>query len=116
MISRFADRDIFMRFRGGGVGHSSTRAATNFFKKDRHQLDLDRRKSEDIYYEPDAAPQVPVEQTEAEEEEQQDGEWEDVERSDSDSDDDDGVEEREADDDELDADVDEQEALGYTAL
>jgi len=28
-----------MRFRGGGVGHKSTRDATNFFKKDRDQLD-----------------------------------------------------------------------------
>ena len=28
-----------MRFRGGGVGHKSTREATNFFKKDRDQLD-----------------------------------------------------------------------------
>jgi hypothetical protein len=29
-----------MRFRGGGVGHTSTRAATNTFKKDRDALDL----------------------------------------------------------------------------
>jgi hypothetical protein len=29
-----------MRFRGGGVGHKSTRDATNFFKKDRDQLDM----------------------------------------------------------------------------
>jgi hypothetical protein len=29
-----------MRFRGGGVGHKSTRQATNFFKKDRHTSDL----------------------------------------------------------------------------
>ena len=28
-----------MRFRGGGVGHKSTREATNFFRKDRDQLD-----------------------------------------------------------------------------
>ena len=26
--SRFVDRDMFMRFRGGGVGHASTRDAT----------------------------------------------------------------------------------------
>jgi hypothetical protein len=41
---RFADRDLMMRFRGGGVGHSgwhkSTREATDFFKKDRHILDV----------------------------------------------------------------------------
>ena len=28
-----------IRFRGGGVGHKSTRDATNFFKKDRDRLD-----------------------------------------------------------------------------
>jgi hypothetical protein len=28
-----------MRFRGGGIGHKSTREATNLFKKDRDQLD-----------------------------------------------------------------------------
>ena len=39
---RFADRDLMMRFRGGGVGHTgkSTRQATDFFKKDRHILDV----------------------------------------------------------------------------
>lgn len=37
---RFADRDLMMRFRGGGVGHKSTRQATDFFKKDRHTLDV----------------------------------------------------------------------------
>ena len=39
-MTRFADRDLMMRFRGGGVGHKSTRQATNFFKKDRHASDL----------------------------------------------------------------------------
>jgi hypothetical protein len=29
-----------MRFRGGGVGHKSTREATDSFKKDRDQLDI----------------------------------------------------------------------------
>jgi len=28
-----------MRYRGGGVGHLTTRAATDFFKTDRHSLD-----------------------------------------------------------------------------
>lgn len=32
-----------MRFRGGGVGHSATRRATDFFKQDRHKLDVDRQ-------------------------------------------------------------------------
>jgi hypothetical protein len=29
-----------MRFRGGGVGHKSTREATDFFRKDRNRLDM----------------------------------------------------------------------------
>jgi hypothetical protein len=37
--SRFSDRDLMMRFRGGGVGHKSTREATDFFKKDRDPMD-----------------------------------------------------------------------------
>jgi hypothetical protein len=40
LFTRFTDRDLMMRFRGGGVGHKSTRQATNFFKKDRHTLDI----------------------------------------------------------------------------
>jgi len=28
-----------MRYRGGGVGHSNTQAATDFFKRDRHPQD-----------------------------------------------------------------------------
>jgi hypothetical protein len=35
-----------MRFRGGGVGHKSTRQATDFFKKDRHTLDGQKTKSD----------------------------------------------------------------------
>ena len=31
---------MIMRFRGGGVGHTSTRAATNVFKADRDVLDM----------------------------------------------------------------------------
>jgi hypothetical protein len=37
---RFSDRDLMMRFRGGGVGHKSTREATDFFRKDRDRLDM----------------------------------------------------------------------------
>ena len=33
---RFVDRDMFMRFRGGGIGHKPTREATDHFLKDRH--------------------------------------------------------------------------------
>ncbi|KAJ3494201.1 hypothetical protein NLJ89_g10856 [Agrocybe chaxingu] len=39
-VSIFSDRDLMMRFRGGGVGHNSTRHATDFFKKDWDRLDL----------------------------------------------------------------------------
>jgi hypothetical protein len=39
LILRFADRDLMMRFRGGGVGHKTTREATDSFKRDRDPLD-----------------------------------------------------------------------------
>jgi hypothetical protein len=45
LVYRFADRDMVMRFRGGGVGHKSTRSATDFFKNDRDSLDRDRRRA-----------------------------------------------------------------------
>lgn len=35
----FVDRDMAMRFRGGGVGHKSTRVATDSFLTDRDRLD-----------------------------------------------------------------------------
>ena len=39
---------MFMRYRGGGVGHSTTRAATNFFKRDRHPRDQNRNQQEEM--------------------------------------------------------------------
>ena len=36
---------MVMRFRGGGVGHKSTRDAANFFKTDRDPLDNDRHRA-----------------------------------------------------------------------
>jgi hypothetical protein len=36
-----------MRYRGGGVGHSTTRAATDFFKRDRHPRDQNRKQQQD---------------------------------------------------------------------
>lgn len=36
----FVDRDMAMWFRGGGVGHKSTREATDSFLTDRHGLDI----------------------------------------------------------------------------
>ncbi|KAG6827318.1 hypothetical protein H0H92_012339 [Tricholoma furcatifolium] len=38
-IGMFVDRDMIMRFRGGGVGHKSTREATDVFLSDRHRTD-----------------------------------------------------------------------------
>jgi len=38
-VGMFVDRDMIMRFRGGGVGHKSTREATNIFLNDRHKSD-----------------------------------------------------------------------------
>ena len=38
--NRFSDRDLMMRFRGGGVGHKATREATDFFRKDCDRLDM----------------------------------------------------------------------------
>lgn len=44
-----------MRFRGGGVGHTSTRAATNVFKADRDALDI---KSGQEYQDHGGAPDI----------------------------------------------------------
>ncbi|KAF8268667.1 hypothetical protein EI94DRAFT_1700080 [Lactarius quietus] len=38
----FANQGLFMRFFGGGVGHSSTREASGFFLNDQHPSDLSR--------------------------------------------------------------------------
>jgi hypothetical protein len=46
IFNRFSDRDLMMRFRGGGVGHKSTREATDFFKKDRDHLDTQDKADE----------------------------------------------------------------------
>jgi hypothetical protein len=39
---------MFMRYRGGGVGHSNTRAATDFFKIDRHPRDWKRNQRDEM--------------------------------------------------------------------
>jgi len=39
-VNMFVDRDMFMRYRGGGVGHASTREATKTFLLDRHADEL----------------------------------------------------------------------------
>ncbi|KAF6742517.1 hypothetical protein DFP72DRAFT_830415 [Ephemerocybe angulata] len=42
-VNIFVDRDMFMRYRGGGIGHVTTRAATNTLLGDRDDEDLSRR-------------------------------------------------------------------------
>lgn len=54
-----------MRFRGGGVGHKSTREASNFFKKDRDKLD--DRSGVDIDDDEAVAEEVTVQPTHEEE-------------------------------------------------
>ncbi|KAF8802003.1 hypothetical protein BYT27DRAFT_7226594 [Phlegmacium glaucopus] len=44
---RFVDRDMMMRYRGGGVGHKSTRDATNKFLTDRDRLDIPTTTNDD---------------------------------------------------------------------
>ncbi|KAG6894139.1 hypothetical protein C0992_007386 [Termitomyces sp. T32_za158] len=38
-VGMFVDRDMIMRFYGGGVGHNNVREATNIFLDDRHTTD-----------------------------------------------------------------------------
>ena len=47
MDDRFVDRDMVMRYRGGGIGHKSTRRATDFFKNDRHPLGIEHPNGSD---------------------------------------------------------------------
>ncbi|KAG6824136.1 hypothetical protein H0H92_007879 [Tricholoma furcatifolium] len=47
-IGMFVDHDMIMRFRGGGVGHKSTREATNIFLSDRHRTEwVNERRDDD---------------------------------------------------------------------
>lgn len=127
-LLRFADRDMVMRFRGGGVGHKATRAATDTFKKDRDKLDNERQR--------DNQPEIPVEQNEmteeqadeqrfpaddcneeVEEEMEAEEEEEEGEGEDEDGEDEDGEEGKEGnDDDDEDGEEDEVEQLGYAEL
>ena len=48
---RFVDRDMMMRFRGGGVGHKSVQKATDYFLQDRFpddNVDLNIEDDEDV--------------------------------------------------------------------
>ncbi|KAM6494731.1 hypothetical protein JOM56_009354 [Amanita muscaria] len=48
-VNIFPDRDMVMRFRGGGIGHKTIRDAVNVFLQDKHPIDIaiDEQVSED---------------------------------------------------------------------
>ncbi|KAM6499872.1 hypothetical protein JOM56_005380 [Amanita muscaria] len=48
-VNIFADRDMVMRFRGGGIGHKAIRDAVDVFLQDRHPVDvaIDEQTAED---------------------------------------------------------------------
>jgi len=58
-VGRFADRDMMMRYRGGGVGHKSTRNATNIFLKDRDPLDYPADQPNPLRYDEELSPVQP---------------------------------------------------------
>ena len=41
LFARFVDRDMFMQFRGRGIGHKSTQERTQVFEHQSHVLPLD---------------------------------------------------------------------------
>jgi hypothetical protein len=47
-VSRFSDRDLFMRYRGGGVGHIATRQCNSALLSDKHALPGDVRDVDEI--------------------------------------------------------------------
>ena len=91
----FVDRDMFMRFCGGGVGHKSTREATNCFLADRDMLDI-----------PNLVP----------EEEPGDAGDDEIERCDGVNDDEDICGSEGEDGDDVWVDIDEVEDFGYSQL
>ncbi|KIL62147.1 hypothetical protein M378DRAFT_13086 [Amanita muscaria Koide BX008] len=48
-VNIFPDRDMVMRFRGGGIGHKTIREAVNVFLQDKHPIDIaiDEKVAED---------------------------------------------------------------------
>ena len=71
-----------MRFRGGGVGHISTRAATDFFKHDRDILDMESRRARQKEYAPNPS-NVEDEDTAATGNDSEDMDTEDLEGGDT---------------------------------
>ncbi|KAK2467950.1 hypothetical protein APHAL10511_000245 [Amanita phalloides] len=85
-VNTFVDRDMFIRFRGGGVGHKSTRKETDQFLSDRHVLDLAEETSCEGEVGEDA--EKCFEDTEEESEEDDDDDNDDDDGDDDDGDDD----------------------------
>ncbi|RXW16536.1 hypothetical protein EST38_g9319 [Candolleomyces aberdarensis] len=54
-VNIFVDRDMFMRYRGGGIGHVDTQAAVDVWLKDRDKLDAERTEKELQRYTVDTA-------------------------------------------------------------
>ena len=104
MSPSFVDRDMFMRFRGGGVGHKSTNEATRCAYEDRDVMDTTNYEPDDSDDE-EAAFEDDSDQTSDEDE----GNPSDLGESESESDG--------SDDSDLDADpLDEYEAEGFAGF
>ena len=62
MSPSFVDRDMFMRFRGGGVGHKSTNEATRCAYEDRDVMDTTNYEPDDSDDEEAASRMTPTRQ------------------------------------------------------
>jgi hypothetical protein len=83
-----------MRFRGGGVGHASTREATDFFKQDRDSHDAKRLVEEDDedYDQTQHEPKAPTNQSKTDRDDEEEdygynrGQFSDTEEEDEEED------------------------------
>ncbi|KAF8625106.1 hypothetical protein AX17_006931 [Amanita inopinata Kibby_2008] len=109
-VNIFVDRDMVMRYRGGGVGHHTVRKATNIFLEDRHATDTDPNAEDELETTDDTSP----DQQEHSDEELEGDENEDSETETEDDDDEegDGV----GVGDVGDGEEEPEQALGYGAL
>ena len=119
---------MFMRYRGGGVGHSNTQAATDFFKRDRHPQDqncsqpqdemdvndVDRPQGDDDGVDQDEGLRISRDPG-GDMDEQDEDQGSDEEESDKDNEED-GDEDEDEDDKEGDGDESETEQLGFSEL
>jgi hypothetical protein len=78
LISRFVDRDMFMRFRGGGVGYKVTRESDDFLQSDRAATKVEDSDDKDPDIDMDASEKNAVEDdAELDEDEDEDDREED---------------------------------------